>query len=116
MAFFTYHQNNSGGVFDYDEVAGIAPYVIVEADSAREADFLAEGIGLYFDGEGDCPCCGDRWYPADTSWGEKGTDQPEIYGELATTYGEDFYFRPTNKHSGFIHYKNADITPFGGVA
>ena len=68
MKFFMYNQNNSGGSFDFDEDTGITHYVIVEAESGREADAKFEGIGGYFDGcenGGDCPCCGDRWYPAE---------------------------------------------------
>ncbi|MFE4367966.1 MULTISPECIES: DUF7296 family protein [unclassified Streptomyces] len=60
MPFYEFHQNNSGGGFDYDEDNGISVYVIIEAGSADVANARAEKIGLYFDGEGDCPCCGDR--------------------------------------------------------
>lgn len=42
--FYTYRQNNSGGYY-------IGPsYVIVEADSSSEADFIAEQNGIYFNG------------------------------------------------------------------
>jgi hypothetical protein len=79
--FFTYNQNNSGGDFDIDERAGIAHYVLIEADSASEADERAEEIGLYFNGvdEGrDCECCGDRWYsPASYDIAEV----PSVYGK-----------------------------------
>ena len=61
MPFYTYRQNNSGGGFVIDKKRGISVYVIIEADSTREADARAEQIGLYFDGYGDCPCCGNRW-------------------------------------------------------
>ena len=57
--FYVYRQNNSGGSFRPPAIN-----VIVEAPSAAEADTIAEGLGLYFDGAGDCPCCGDRWYNA----------------------------------------------------
>lgn len=46
--FYTYAQNNSYGVFDVD--GNVKHYVIIEADSAKEADEKAESIGLYFDG------------------------------------------------------------------
>lgn len=79
--FFTYDQNNSGGRFDVDDKGGIAEAVIIEADSADEANDRAEGLGLYFngtdDGGPDCPCCGDRWYRVSES---DGTDEPKIYG------------------------------------
>lgn len=53
--------------------------LIVEADSATEADERAERAGAYFNGceSGmDCECCGDRWSRA---YGA-GTAEPTIYG------------------------------------
>ena len=83
--FYTYSQNNSGGVF-----CEPAKYVIVEANSSREADSLAElYCDVYFNGcmiGLDCSCCGDRW---NTCW-EDGTDQPEIYGSSAIDFKEDY--------------------------
>jgi hypothetical protein len=74
--FFTYHQNNSGGSF-------VGPqFVIIEADSASEANYIAENhpdSPIYFDGceaERDCKCCGDRWYRTY----DDGTEKPQIYG------------------------------------
>lgn len=70
MPFFEYSQNNSGGGFDHDPVAGIGYKVVVEADSDEQADAKAEEIGIYFNGCDagiDCPCCGDRWSRA---WGD----------------------------------------------
>ena len=58
--FYFYSQNNSGGSFRPPAIN-----VIVEASCAAEADTIAEGLGLYFDGIGDCPCCGDRWHRAE---------------------------------------------------
>ena len=62
LKWFRYDQNNSGGGF-----TGPAIEVWVQAATAGEADAVAESIGLYFNGveeDMDCPCCGDRWYPA----------------------------------------------------
>lgn len=59
--FFRYYQNNSGGSIVYDPDRGISSKVYIEANSPREANRRAEGIGLYFDGNGDCDCCGNRW-------------------------------------------------------
>lgn len=99
--FFTFNQNNSGGSFTLDEDRGITHYVIIEAFSAEDANRRAEDIGLYFDGDGDCPCCGDRWYE---QWGdEKGTDRPEIYGEPADSYIASFTWMPPGKEI-VIHY------------
>jgi hypothetical protein len=75
MAFYTFNQNNSGGVWDGPQ------YVIIEADSADEANMTAMDHGIYYDGVhhlNDCPCCGDRWYEVDD---DDATDKPEIYGE-----------------------------------
>lgn len=59
MPFYTFDQNSSGGGY-----AAPANYVIIEAASADEANVLAKGVGIYFDGvkDGwDCECCGSRW-------------------------------------------------------
>lgn len=60
--FYQFRQNNSYGRFVFDKERGISTEVWVEADDLVEATARAEAIGLYFDGAGDCPCCGDRWY------------------------------------------------------
>lgn len=73
--FFHYRQTNSGGSFVIDDERGIGPHVWVEAHSADEANKLAEDLGLYFDGAGDCDCCGNRWSEA---WREDGQTQAEI--------------------------------------
>jgi hypothetical protein len=87
--FYTFYQNNSGGNF-----TGPAVYVIIEANSAKEANDRAEDIGLYFNGASedengwsrDCPCCGDRWT---AQWSDAdGTEKPEIYGKHPATYSD----------------------------
>jgi hypothetical protein len=81
VKFYTFDQNNSGGSFVHDPVAGIGYRVIIEAASCDDAVNKAESIGLYWDGveDGrDCSCCGDRWHKP---WRDDGTDTPEIYGE-----------------------------------
>lgn len=84
MSFFHYSQNNSGGSFTFDEAAGITHHVVVEADSADEANERAERIGLYFDGAYDCPCCGDRW---SSQWrDESGETEPSVYGEPVAAF------------------------------
>jgi len=78
MPFFDFRQNNSGGSFISDHVRGISLTVVVEAADYREANERAEMIGLYFDGAGDCSCCGNRW---SEQWaGEDGDPVPSIYG------------------------------------
>lgn len=76
--FYHFNQNNSGGSFDFDETAGITHHVVIEARSASEANEKAEALGLYFNGEGDCPCCGNRW--SSQWWDEDGSDEPLVYG------------------------------------
>lgn len=64
--YYEFRQNNSGGSFIVDN--NLAEFVFVEAPNADMANYLAENIGVYFDGvdnEYDCPCCGDRWTRAD---------------------------------------------------
>lgn len=78
--FYHYSQNNSGGSFDFDRKAGITHHVIIEAASAEHADERAEQIGLYFDGQGDCQCCGNRWSAMGSWGGEDGTPTPQVYG------------------------------------
>jgi|ERR1700747_1051362 len=63
--FYTFDQNNSGGSFEFSDV--FAHFMIIEAASADEANEIAEGLGIYFNGcetGEDCSCCGDRWHQA----------------------------------------------------
>ena len=58
MSYFQFRQNNSGGYFD-----GTA-LVFVQADSADDANRIAQDNDIYFNGVADgidCGCCGDRW-------------------------------------------------------
>lgn len=100
MQFYTFKQNNSGGSFDEDERAGIGYAVCIEAQSAAEANDRALAIGLYFDGSdsgADCPCCGDRWYPA---YEDEAEQRPSIYGRpLSGGWG----------HASYIHYADGRI-------
>lgn len=109
--FFTYNQNNSGGSFVYDEKAGITHYVIVEALSHEEANEKAKEIGLYFDGSGDCACCGNRWHEA---WLADGDEAPKVYGCPAES---DEVTKPTKWMKGyevFIHYADGRIIGLHG--
>lgn len=85
MAFFYYRQNNSGGHFIVND--DVAHYVIIEADTWRQANAKAEDIGLYFDGDGDCPTCGTRWDSAEYT---KGSDVPSIYGAPLLEFKHSF--------------------------
>lgn len=112
MPFFEFSQNNSGGGFDFDAESGISHWVIVEAASARQANTIAEDIGLYFDGRGDCPCCGDRWYRAY----DEGDSVPSVYGEPY----DQIKFGPfplqtkwIDGPEGYIHYADGRVVGFG---
>lgn len=87
MKFFTFVQNNSGGIF-----TGPAHYVIIEASNAADANKRAVAADLYFNGASededgstrDCPCCGDRWYRQYSD--DEGDPAPMIYGKPASDH------------------------------
>lgn len=113
--FYTFSQNNSGGSFEFDEHDGITEWVIVEADSAKEAVDRASYIGLYFNGcqKGiDCPCCGDRW----TNWldDDDGTEVPSIYGTLIEEYHPMArWFKEHDDWTIAVHYKDGNVEWYG---
>jgi hypothetical protein len=112
--FYTFGQNNSGGSFDFDKSSGITHYVIIEAESAEDANDRAENIGLYFDGEYDCPCCGSRWH---STWDSDGKDVPQIYGEAVgkgTPYKADTLWMGDDPEA-VIHYLDGTIEWVKGI-
>lgn len=114
MAFYAYRQNNSGGGFDFNEAVGITTNVIIEADDARHANYLAERIGLYFDGVEtgrDCDCCGDRWYRAGEWSDDEGTERPEMYGEDVTVPGFQNRYAWMSPDV-FVHYADGRIVGY----
>ena len=105
--FYHYRQNNSGGSFILDD--DVTVHVIIEAESAEQADRRAESIGIYFDGCSngmDCPCCGDRW----TSQYNKGDKEPLVYGENPQAFADsDLGIRWWGeKPAVYIYYANGD--------
>jgi hypothetical protein len=99
--YYTFRQNNSGGSFDIEHDRGISIAVIIEAETADQANNRAESIGLYFDGcdKGmDCECCGDRWYRADEY---DGKNEPEIYGTKLIEIPEYKIRNPDNTKRGW---------------
>lgn len=103
--FWTYSQNNSGGIFTVDD--NVSHYVIIEAADMKQANDRAEEVGLYFGGQGDCPCCGNRWY---SEWDEdEGKDQPMIHGEPAKEFRPRILFWETFVT---IHYLNGEKERF----
>lgn len=105
--FYTYNQNNSGGSFEFDPERGISTVVIVEADSETEADEQAEKIGLYFDGAGDCECCGDRWYNA---YG--GNELPTIYGRAVELYEPGCKWQGDGNPEVYVHYADGRLVAY----
>jgi len=107
--FFTYNQNNSQGVFDFDPDHGISHYVIVEANSARQADALFRAIrGTYNEGP-YCSCCGERW---SYQWDDNGDEVPSIYGDPVETHKETIDWRPGTgmyERPYFVHYLDGRI-------
>ncbi|MCX8008321.1 MAG: hypothetical protein N3A54_01315 [Patescibacteria group bacterium] len=63
MKYFIFEQNNSFGVFDFEE--NTALYAVAEAEDVHSAiERLEKYTDVYFNGVAknlDCPCCGDRW-------------------------------------------------------
>jgi hypothetical protein len=110
MPFYTYDQNNSGGSFDFDTERGITTVVIVEAADETEADYRAQRIGLYFDGSGDCRCCGDRW--SNSHYGDGG-DWPTVYGRPAEEYAESYCWTPDGIPPVYVHYADGRIVGMG---
>ena len=96
--FYMFDQNNSGGSFIKDDT--LAHFVIIEADSAKEANEIAESKGIYFDGcetGDDCPCCGDRWSSQyDDKDGEETamiySKDPSEYDDMFASKGEPYCY------------------------
>ena len=102
--WYVYHQNNSGGSFVHDPENGIGYEVIVEASSAKQADALASAIGLYFDGAGDCSCCGNRWSEKDVYWNENDADTVDGYDVLdSVTPGTNSGWYYSNPIGSYAH-------------
>lgn len=115
--FYTFSQNDSGGVFTTDTERGIALYVIVEAPTSGLANTRAEEIGLYFDGVEaglDCECCGNRW----SRVGKQDADErPSFYGDPVEEHDfrVDRLFLDPGEQIGFIHYQDGRVEPFPAV-
>jgi hypothetical protein len=116
--FWTFNQDNSGGGFDYDPERGISHFVIVEAPDSKAANKRAEAIGLYFDGQGDCPCCGNRWSEI-YEW-EKGDEVPSIWGKSivdAKNYKQlNDFGKWIDGFEVFVHYADGKVQGFFGEA
>jgi hypothetical protein len=99
--FYTFNQNNSGGRFDRTNT--VDEYVIIEADNVAQVEWIAEDIGIYFNGvtDGrDCPCCGSRWFYADTP-----TEVPSLYSTPLVLNDVSDVKNP-RVHTVVIHYRD----------
>lgn len=88
--FYTFHQNNSGGSWSSDP--RVAKNVIVEADSAQQANQRAQQVGIYFNGCDmgvDCDCCGDRWSEQWSS--DSGDPVPSIYSQPVAEHKKGWF-------------------------
>ena len=107
--FYHFSQNNSGGSFSFNENRGITHHVIIEADSAFQANQNAkEMLGIYFNGcrEGrDCECCGDRW---DEVQEYSGKEFPHFYGTPVQEFtNSEYFFRWMEPgKEACVHYKD----------
>ena len=110
LKWFLFQQNNSGGYFDVDNK--VCHRVFIQATNASEAEDIAEGLGIYFNGVdngNDCGCCGDRWSSADIVelpvkyFGAIELTTVEEYAQyLADTYG-------STTPDGRLFYKNGNV-------
>lgn len=111
--FYQYSQNNSGGRFHEDASAGITHFVIIEAENIAHANSRAEEIGLYFDGSGDCECCGSRWSEK-YEWDDFDDSDPvpSLYTVDVSSgiYVPDHYI-PWTKVEAYIHYLDGRVVP-----
>lgn len=117
MGFYEFTQNNTGGVFEINDK--VCHRLFIEANSADEANEIAKGLGVYFDGcsKGlDCSCCGDRWYEV---YQEVNLENIRKKGYTVCVFGEgdaeikwrDKYGtykvleEPTRKNGGFRRFE-----------
>jgi hypothetical protein len=99
--FYHYDQNNSGGSFVVND--NVTYNVIIEADSADEADERAKEIGIYFDDDYDidCECCGTRW---DSAWPDVGEETPMVYDKPVEDVDE--YWAKDGEPMAYVYYKD----------
>lgn len=109
LRFFEYDQNNSGGSFVFDERLGLSTRVFIQAKDAMEANREALGIGIYFDGDGDCSCCGNRWDEASSWSNDYSAEELEAYLEDYVTGPYFTKWMEPGRPEVFIHYMDGRI-------
>jgi len=119
MKYYEFVQNNTGGSFDSNE--SVAHSVFIQADSPDSANTKAETIGIYFDGSGDCSCCGNRW--CETS-SYDGKDEPAMYvagdqggmtADLQAAVDAD-WFTSAGEVGAIVYHANGDIDRYRKAA
>lgn len=109
--FYTFRQNNSGGIDINDNK--VRKYVIVEGISVEDINEKARMIGIYFNGvnEGiDCECCGDRWSECDDDY-DFCTETPMVYDkEIQPALNEKranviIYYKDGSRAFGFFKWE-----------
>lgn len=102
--FYTFDQNNSGGYFVEDDKHGVCEYVIIEAESERDACNKFEAIGDKVDGFWNaCPCCGDRW----TTYMPDHYDVPSLYSTPIENQTKGPF-----RQRAFVHYLDGTFKEF----
>ena len=107
--FYTFEQNNSGGRYHYSQDR-LTRTVVVEANSAAEANDRFCGLGGYFNGvseDMDCSCCGDRWFACDES---DGAEVPSIYGIPLMDF-KDTWDWMDGEPSVYVHMLDGRVFP-----
>jgi len=117
--FHLFRQNNSGGRFDYDERVGISHLVWVETEEGTDLNERAEKIGLYFNSDWDCDCCGSRWSEYEAEY-DRLTVEPDLYGNPISK--KPWFAEGSREHKsmddgqseGFVHYLDGRIESHWG--
>lgn len=110
MNWYLFEQNNSGGSFDVDKE--LCHRLFIQAETIKDAEQKAFGMGVYYDGceDGrDCSCCGDRWSGGDEinfplTWGKEKTFN--TIEEYAQHLANDFGF---TKPDARVFYKDGSV-------
>jgi hypothetical protein len=104
--YFSFSQNNSGGVILTDDTKGIGEYVYIWANSFGEANDKADKIGLF--NLPYCECCGERFYSLWHSNPLHNGDSESLF----STYEQVtvFFHLPTGEIKKMVLDKSEDMT------
>lgn len=106
--FWGINQNNSGGYFVENEENGICSYIIIEAETADEAENKLRELGEKVDGFWNyCSCCGERWYVDFDE--DEGKEEPCYYEDPVTSVVESFFTTYVYVHYYDGTFKKIDL-------